>query len=197
MAMMMMMIAKPTDLSMLENEEYKSIFYQKDGFSDLNTVAFSIVVINGDSYRAEFQTKNSKKGHAEIAFIENVTKVLGGQGANIEITINLSKSPCFTCREDLENFFDYLRVNRGARVIFTLRIANLYFGDGGGKDEIIEDLVSWLCHLNRENIVHTLVIQPILVVTEIRHYRPRGVSDDEWEQIQGKMVCPHANFLAL
>ena len=87
------------------------------------------------------------------------------------------------CREDLEDFLESL-TKKGPTVSFTLRIANLYFGDGGGRKQTIDDLAFWLFHLN-ENIVHTR-IQPISVVTEIPNYRLRGASDDEWGKIQGK-----------
>ncbi len=125
---------------------------------DLLTIAFSVVVIDGVS--TLITTVNENKIHAEILFIKEAKTLMGQtQRVNIEITINLSKSPCFTCREDLEDLLDTL-TKGGANVTFTLRITNLYCGVGrpGGEDEHIEYLASWICHLNRENIVHTLVI---------------------------------------
>ena len=157
-------------------------------FSAQSTVAFSVVVINGVMTPPDpIQTMSGRGTHAEIDFIEEakgLDLLMGSiQGANIEITINISKSPCFTCREDLEDFLESL-TQREATVSFTLRIANLYCGDGGGKDEIIEDLASWLYHLKREKIVHTLVIQPIEVVTEMPDYRPRPFDNAVWLKIQ-------------
>ncbi len=174
------MAAHLGDLGLLEEDNQK-IFWGMT-HHDLSTIAFSVVVIDGE--RREITTVNKKKIHAEIRFIKRVEQVeslLMGRSVNIEI--NLSKSPCFTCREDLEDLLESL-TKEGAKVTFTLRIANLYceVGTPGGEDEHIEYLESWLCHLNRENIVHTLVIQPILVVTEIPDYRPRGVSDAEWDE---------------
>ncbi len=171
------MAARQGDLGLLEERSQK-IFWGME-HRDLKTVAFSIVVIDGE--RREITTVNKNKIHAEILFIRQARMLMGQtQGVNIEITINLSKSPCFTCREDLEDFFESL--TKGATVTFTLRIANLYCGVGtpGGEDKHIEYLASWICHLNR--IVHTLDIQPILVLPEIPDYRPRGVSDAEWDE---------------
>ena len=170
------------DLASLQ-ERFQKIFWGGVPFSEQSTVAFSVVVINGGP--TSFITTVSNRGiHAEIGFIRQANLLEEIQD-NIKITINLSKSPCFTCREDLEDFLESL-TKRGATVSFTLRIANLYCGDGGGKDEIIEDLASWLYHLNREKIVDHLGIQNISVVTEMPDYSPRRVSIDEWEQIQGK-----------
>ena len=166
--------------------QFQKIFWGMS-YHDLSTIAFSVVVING--VMTPITTVSDGRGtHAETLFIRKANVLLMGQiqlqqGDNIAITINLSKSPCFMCREDLEDFLESL-IKKGATVSFTLRIVNLYFGDGGGRKQNIDDLAFWLFHLN-ENIVHTL-IQPIKVVTEIPPYRPQGVSDDEWEKIQGK-----------
>ncbi len=180
------MAAPQRSLSTLDKQSQK-IFWGGVPFSDQTTVAFSVVVINGKKKDA-FTTASGQKKHAEIRFIERLKEILKGEmqkdNITINITINLSKSPCFTCREDLEDFFESLK-NGGATITFTLRIANLYFGDDRNEDKNIEYLASWLCHLNRENIVHTLVIQPILVVKEILHYRPSitDVSKREWKRI--------------
>ncbi len=174
-------------LQSLNNDKYKSIFYQIDSFSDLKTVAFSIVIINGFVLRT-FDTISSRKGHAEIAFIRDATKVLEGQeirGVTIEIIIMLSKSPCFRCREDLETFFKYLRVTREAGSIsFTLRIANLYFGDGGGRNENIHDLALWNYDLYRKNIILLNNVKPILVTNELQYYEDRNVSEEDWRRIR-------------
>ncbi|XP_064402768.1 uncharacterized protein LOC135348476 [Halichondria panicea] len=174
----------PLELGLLALQ-FQKIFWGMS-YHDLSTIAFSVVVINGVMTHANPTVSDGRGTHAETLFIREANVLLMGQiqqGDNIAITINLSKSPCFMCREDLEDFLESL-IKKGATVSFTLRIANLYFGDGGGRKQNIDDLVFWLFHLN-ENIVHTL-IQPIKVVTEIPHYRPQGVSDDEWEKIQGK-----------
>ncbi len=181
------MAARQGDLGLLE-ERFQKIFWGME-HRDLKTVACCVVVIDGE--RRSFTTV-SAGDHAEILFIKQVNTIIGeiqligpGPVQRVDITINLSKSPCFTCKEDLEDFLGCL-TNEGVTVTFTLRIANLYCGVGtpGGEDKHIEYLASWLCRLNRENIVHTLVIQPISVATEI-HYRPpiKAVSNLKWEII--------------
>ena len=160
------MAAHLGDLALLQ-ERFQKIFCGGMLFSDSKTVTFSVVVIDGD--RTLAIPTVSEGIHAEILFIKKAKAIprmrqILLQGVNIEITINLSKSPCFTCREDLEDFLESL-TRRGATVTFILRIANLYFGDGGGEDENIEDLAFWLCHLNLR-----CFLQPILVVTEICNY---------------------------
>ncbi len=178
-------MAGQTDLSMLENDKYKSIFYQKDSFSDLSTVAFSIVVINRD--REEIETISSSKGHAEIAFIEKAKNLKALerliQGATIEITINLSKSPCFRCREELEYFFESL-IKKKAKVSFTLRIANLYFGDGGVESDIIKDLEFWYIDLRHKEVVCS--IKPISVTQELKDYKDQTFTDQDWKIIYNK-----------
>ncbi len=181
------MAAPLGDLALLQ-ERFHKIFCGGMLFSDSKTVAFSVVVIDGD--RTLAIPTVSEGIHAEILFIKKAKAIprmrqILLQGVNIEITINLSKSPCFTCREDLEDFLESL-TRRGATVTFILRIANLYFGDGGGEDENIEDLAFWLCHLNRGYL--RCFLQPILVVTEICNYmcKPRTISDVEWYDITEK-----------
>ncbi len=150
------MAAPLGDLELLE-ERFQKIFWGME-YHDLLTIAFSVVVIDGK--RREITTVNENKIHAEIQFIEQVktfirSRQLIGPIQGVDITINLSKSPCFTCREDLEDFFESL-TKRGTTVTFTLRIANLYFGDDRNQDKNIKDLAFWLNHLNRENIVNML-----------------------------------------
>ncbi len=186
-----MAVAIPKDLSLLNNAKYKSIFYQKDSFSDSSTVAFSIVTIDED--RNEFPTISSSKGHAEIAFIRDVkemikTRKMNLRGVDIKITIMLSKSPCFRCRADLETFFEYLRVSTETRITFTLRIANLYCGDidGGVKNNIMDDLALWFHQMRKEKIVDYFYIQPISVTQELKDYTDRKFIDKDGVDKDGK-----------
>ncbi len=183
------MAAPLRDLALLP-ERFQKIFWGSKyvPYSEQSTVASSVVVIN-EVMTPPIPTMSRSGTHAEIDFIEEAKAIphMGQiQEDNIAITINLSRSPCFRCREDLEDFLESL-TRRGATVSFTLRIANLYKGVGsveGTENDIVEYLASWLSNLHRENIVNTPVIQPISVVTEIPHYRPRPFDDALWLNIQ-------------
>ncbi len=176
---------------------FQEIFWGMS-YHDLSTIAFSVVVING-VMTPPITTVSGGGIHAEIGFIRQAYVLLMGQiqGVNIEITINLSKSPCFRCTEDLEDFLESL-TQRGATVTFTLRIANLYSGVGGAEGELqnIEYLTSWLSHLKRENVVNRLVIQPISVVTKIPHYEPR-VINDKWVTQQERRRTDDRNIVTI
>lgn len=160
----------------LTEDKNKTIFYVKKKH-DYKTVAYSVVRIK--RCRFKFETISGKK-HAEEHFIEEFNEYIRYDFQRtpcIQITIMLSKSPCWSCRENLEAFFEDL-TKKGAKILFILRIANLYHGDhDGGEIFIIENLAQWICHLRRENIVNNLDIQPISVSNELPNYTPQDLVD--------------------
>ncbi len=152
-------------------DKYKNIFYGKGKETfDQETVAYSIVVVNGEN--KEFKTiSSSGDGHAEDSFLKQVQKqFLSEEIQNINITIMLSKSPCWKCRENLEAYFESV-TKKGATVIFVLRIADLYHGKDRCEEPVVENLALWFRHLR--TIVSEYEIQPISVVTELHDYTPR------------------------
>ncbi len=168
-------------LETLRSSKYKNIFYGKgkENF-DQETVAYSIVVVN-DGHREEFLTTSSSgDGHAEDSFLTQVQTLLRKfQIKKIEITIMLSKSPCWKCRENLEACFESL-TKKGVTVIFVLRIADLYYGKDRCEEPVVENLALWFRHIITNNIVSEYDIQPISVTTELHEYSPRLIDIAEW-----------------
>ena len=135
------------------------------------TVALGVVTIDGNT--EEFYTRSGNGYHAERIFIYELKyyiKSLNLTQDQFKVTINLliSRSPCFVCREILEDCFQLLTY-AGANISFTLRIADLYSREEGGKDNTVEELASWLSLLKGEDIVETCDLEPILATNEVPH----------------------------
>ena len=168
-------------------ENYRKIFWGQV-YQDKETAAYG-TVFNNDQFWRNINAVSSKGTHAEFNFIKEFkTKCRFKpwiQKGNVDIIINLSKSPCFQCKEDLEEFFEFLKNKLGVRVTFKLRIANLYHeGKWGSDAEICLDLALWLYHLNRNGIVDFFDVQPILVVKEIcSPSREGSVNPEEWKML--------------
>ncbi len=147
-------------------EKCKDIFY---GLTRDSTAAYSIVVVN-DEQEITINATNGNGMHAEINLLHlfpTKIKLQDLKDKEVRITIMLSRSPCWKCREDLESYFELLKKNR-TRVIFTLRIASIYHGDHEGGKEIDNLLLAkWFFQLYIDETVAEQIIEPINVTTEI------------------------------
>ena len=160
------------------------IFFQYGAFADQKTVAFSIFEIDGERIIA-LLTKSGRGKHAEVRMITVAKKALeykNIQGKHLTMIIMLSKSPCFNCREELEVFLEKMK-NKGAFVTVILRIANLYYGDGGGEKQIIDQLAGWRNYLINERIIHLFILEPISVTRELTWYSKEDVKPSDWEKV--------------
>ena len=161
-------------------DEYHKIFFQDGSFTDQDTVALSLIQI--PLWRPLwFNTISGKNKHAEEHFIDHANKELKKMSRflldhkEITIVMMISKSPCFKCRRQLEDFFEKLTVLRKVGINFLLRIANLYHGDDGRKEIIIYELTRWLQYIKNEGLVCSVAIEPIIVTEELSNYTPRGI----------------------
>ncbi len=161
------------------DEEETKIFYERwralQPGERYEVAAVSIVTYT-DETNEIFKSRNLGS-HAEVDFINQVVRSRSLLKTPVDIkkiTINISRSPCFSCREELENFLKSLKT----RVTFRLRIANLYCGEGN-EDKSIKDLVYWLSYIMKNIVdINMLDIQPISVVTEVPDYTPQGAEPE-------------------
>ncbi len=174
----------------MEAAKFYTDLYNKECHKH-KTVALGALTIDGNNTK-EFYTSSGNGYHAEINFIDaaiNYSKSLRStydQFTDRKVTINLSisRSPCFICRENLEDLFEQI-TNMGVEISFILRIADLYSREEGGKDNTVEELVSWLSLLKnkRKKIVKTCDLEPILATKEAPQCRDRVISEEKWKDM--------------
>ena len=123
-------------------ESVLKCFYDSRGKTGLACELELTVLQNMSSTRKteNFVEKSTRGLHAEQAFIRNARKRLRRFTTleEISVTMLISYSPCFKCREDLQEFFISCRVP----VHFNLKIARLYC-DGSSTDEAERTLDFW------------------------------------------------------
>ena len=189
----------------ITRDKYKDIFFQHGAYADQSTVAYSILELDGRELNS-FHTMSGDGKHAEVALIEEAEGELrykNMQSKRLSVIIMLSKSPCFDCREKLEVFLERMKKG-GALVTVTLRIANLYHGDGGSKGQIIQRLARWKNYLTNQRIIQAFILEPISVTHELSGYTKRYVSSSDWgktvatrrkkdDEIQRQVVSINAN----
>ncbi len=103
--------------------------------------------------------------HAEQALIQNARKWLRRclrrfTPEALSVTMLISYSPCFKCREDLQEFFASCRVP----IHFNLKIARLYC-DGYSPDEAERKLDFWKKDLEIRNV--RVFLRAIDVISEV------------------------------
>ncbi len=163
-------------------ESVLKCFYDSRGKTGLACELELTVLQNMSSTRKteNFVEKSTRGLHAEQAFIRNARKRLRRFTTleEISVTMLISYSPCFKCREDLQEFFTSCRVP----VHFNLKIARLYC-DGSSSDEAERKLDFWKNDLELRKVRVSLSAIDVISETDtlrvsIKQQRSNRIDED-------------------